>query len=741
MRRPLGTSCGNDGLVIDAAGNRHNNNKTFSNASNSGDYSANDTDGGAFVKFCCDDLTTAGADFDGDGILDVGYHQVILRVWDDGNKNGTIGEVGKDNWNDTWANVKVECKIPPIITCPADKTIYCDWAIQTNVQSGTPGTDNTKAIAVTGVDFTKTGLPTAYGVCVSPIITFWDKENFNDCDLGTIQRTFIVKDKGFTTTCIQTITVQQSLTAIPWQFIQSSLSTTPIPLTGAKACEGPTDEDIKSKGPKYTSGPCDVIGVTWNKEQFDFENGVCRKWRVRYDYWNWCTGLPGGPYYKYWIFEDTKAPEMTCRDTMFVVGADCSLVPMISKKAVDTSGCINTGWLKWEVYVDLWADGQEDLLFSSFYFGAEGAERFVNGSVVKQYKLSGPQANVGSQNATSSGQELKITLPFPIVGKMSNHKVVWKVTDGCHNFTSCHESFMVVDKKAPTPVCIPLTTALMADPDGSGPALPMVELWACDFMNKAYDNCTASEDLLYTFENVAPQVTDKVVFGRLTNIDIKHYFDATGALSAFPAISSAEKVIEAKYLRGEGGIQLWDPATGCSAKVWSSNVLVPGQAHTDVDVRVTVWDKKFNYDFCWTTLSLICNTCEGIPASFVTGNVSTENSQGVRNVQIRASANLPEYPKTEMTDINGNYEMPILALTELEAFKDGDDINGVSTLDLVMIQRHILGLQSLSSPYKIIAADANNDGKVTASDLTDIRKLILGITVDYPSNTSWRFLH
>ncbi|MBK9737544.1 MAG: hypothetical protein IPO92_22350 [Saprospiraceae bacterium] len=496
-----------------------------------------------------------------------------------------------------------------MITCPADKTIYCDWAIQTNVQSGTPGTDNAKAIAVTGVDFTKTGLPTAYGVCVSPIITFWDKENFNQCDLGFIQRTFIVKDKGFTTTCVQRIDVLQSLTAIPWTFIQSSLSTTPIPLTGAKACEGPTDEDIKSKGPKYTSGPCDVIGVTWNKEQFDFENGVCRKWKVEYKYFNWCTNEERGPYYKYWIFEDTKAPEMTCRDTMFVVGADCSLVPMISKKAVDTSGCINTGWLKWEVYVDLWADGQEDLLFSSFYFGAEGAERFVNGSVVKQYKLSGPQANVGSQNATSSGQELKITFPFPIVGKMSNHKVVWKVTDGCHNFTSCHESFMVVDKKAPTPVCIPLTTALMADPDGAGPALPMVELWACDFMNKAYDNCTASEDLLYTFENVAPQVTDKVVFGRLTNIDIKHYFDATGALSAFPAISSAEKAIEAKYLRGEGGIQLWDPVTGCSAKVWSSNVLVPGQAHTDVDVRVTVWDKKFNYDFCWTTLSLICNSC------------------------------------------------------------------------------------------------------------------------------------
>jgi len=72
--------------------------------------------------------------------------------------------------------------------------------------------------------------------------------------------------------------------------------------------------------------------------------------------------------------------------------------------------------------------------------------------------------------------------------------------------------------------------------------------------------------------------------------------------------------------------------------------------------------------------------------------------------------------------------------------KDGDDINGVSTLDIVLIQKHILGLKLLDSPYKVIAADANNDQKVSASDLVQIRKLILGVTDSYPDNTSWRFV-
>ncbi|MBL0100997.1 MAG: hypothetical protein IPP49_14005 [Saprospiraceae bacterium] len=47
---------------------------------------------------------------------------------------------------DTWANVTVECKVPPVITCPADATIHCDWAIEKFVSSSA-----TKSIA--GVDF------------------------------------------------------------------------------------------------------------------------------------------------------------------------------------------------------------------------------------------------------------------------------------------------------------------------------------------------------------------------------------------------------------------------------------------------------------------------------------------------------------------------------------------------------------------------------------------------------------
>ncbi|MBK9735280.1 MAG: T9SS type A sorting domain-containing protein [Saprospiraceae bacterium] len=57
-----------------------------------------------------------------------------------------------------------------------------------------------------------------------------------------------------------------------------------------------------------------------------------------------------------------------------------------------------------------------------------------------------------------------------------------------------------------------------------------------------------------------------------------------------------------------------------------------------------------------------------------------------------------------------------------------------------MIQRHILGIEKLTSPYKLIAADVNKDQKITASDLTELRKLILGIVSGFSTNESWRFI-
>jgi hypothetical protein len=64
----------------------------------------------------------------------------------------------------------------------------------------------------------------------------------------------------------------------------------------------------------------------------------------------------------------------------------------------------------------------------------------------------------------------------------------------------------------------------------------------------------------------------------------------------------------------------------------------------------------------------------------------------------------------------------------------------VGLFDLIDIQKHILGVAPLSSPYHYLAADVNNSGSITALDQIKIRKVILGIDSDFSPVDNFRYL-
>jgi len=66
--------------------------------------------------------------------------------------------------------------------------------------------------------------------------------------------------------------------------------------------------------------------------------------------------------------------------------------------------------------------------------------------------------------------------------------------------------------------------------------------------------------------------------------------------------------------------------------------------------------------------------------------------------------------------------------------------NGVTTLDIIGIQKHLLHRDTLNSPYKIIAADVNSSNSVTTLDIIYVRRLILGIDTTFPGNKLWSFV-
>lgn len=131
------------------------------------------------------------------------------------------------------------------------------------------------------------------------------------------------------------------------------------------------------------------------------------------------------------------------------------------------------------------------------------------------------------------------------------------------------------------------------------------------------------------------------------------------------------------------------------------------------------------------------------PSAFngtIAGSIYTEDDRMVDEVWVdllgSPFASIP-------TDTDGHYifpEMPFGGSYEVLPQKDVNPLNGVTTLDLIEIQRHILGIKALDSPYKYIAADIDRSGSITTSDLLELRKMILGHYETFPNNTSWRMV-
>jgi hypothetical protein len=161
-------------------------------------------------------------------------------------------------------------------------------------------------------------------------------------------------------------------------------------------------------------------------------------------------------------------------------------------------------------------------------------------------------------------------------------------------------------------------------------------------------------------------------------------------------------------------------------------------------VIMYVTDEAGNQDFCETYVIIQDNmvNCPAPLTADINGTVANPAGSGVQNVMVEVSGNGP-LTNPVSTAQNGHYQFIDLTLGHdytVTPSLNQNPLNGVTTFDLVLMTRHILQLQLLDSPYKIIAADINKSGSVTTADMVELRKLILQIVPTFPNNTSWRFV-
>lgn len=289
-----------------------------------------------------------------------------------------------------------------------------------------------------------------------------------------------------------------------------------------------------------------------------------------------------------------------------------------------------------------------------------------------------PTITNNSPHATATGANISGFYP------MGATTVTVTATDNCGNSSTCQMTINVVDNTPPAVMCIAGLSTSIAITNGQ----PQAVVQAAAFDAGSSDNCTATGNLVRTVRKagtnlIDPPTTTQIVF---TCEDI-----------------------------GNQLIEFW------------------------------VTDAAGNSDYCVTYIavqdnSLICNPAT--PASgMIAGGIQTEDGSEVENVAIQV---MGPNPLQMTTGIDGHYQFPQVPFGNdytVVPQRNDDPLNGVTTLDLVLMTKHILGTQPLNTPYKIIAADIDRSGAVTTSDVIKLRRLVLNMDSQLPNGTrSWRFV-
>lgn len=261
-----------------------------------------------------------------------------------------------------------------------------------------------------------------------------------------------------------------------------------------------------------------------------------------------------------------------------------------------------------------------------------------------------------------------------------NYRIRWTVEDKCGNIESCNYMLTVEDCKNPTPYCLGgISTALMNN-------VGEVMITAESFDLGSFDNCTESEDLIISFSSNTSETT----------------------------------------------------------RTFTCDMIENGISHT-FEMEMWVTDEAGNQDFCAIMVTVQDNfdVCENSGTSTIGGAISNDEDEALVGATIVLSSDFAGGNQTLMTEEDGLYafnSLPAGISYNVSPTKNDDMLNGVTTLDIVLIQKHILGLEVFDQPYQYIAADVNKNATITGIDIVQIRKAILGYYDEFPDNESWTFV-
>ncbi len=459
--------------------------------------------------------------------------------------------------------------------------------------------------------------------------------------------------------------------------------------------------DIGGTGePIILDDGCSIIGVTHEDERYDFAEGACYKILRTWKILDWCQFNPNTGYGLWSYVQTIKVADSD--GAVFIDAPSGPVEYCLSDPGISLPennqvflGENNPESSSCSVHVDLGLHVEETCSESVIYdvkiylFNGPDFIQIVPETVVMLDANHQAELRFNTQESTIPSI-LENGLPYTSSLCNEYHRVLWTVEDGCGNRSYADYLFRLEDCKDPTPVCIDGISTVIMPVEGT------VTLNATSFNASSFDDCTPGDALLFSFSGASYQPT------------------FTYTCDNVPAF----------------GVEL-------PVDIWAADAGVDQNCNGVIE-----WSER-NKAFCTTTIVITDNNnvCDN-DGGLLSGEVLTDFTEAVGNVIIKLNSPDKTYPEY-VTAQDGKFvftHIPAGSVYTITPQRNDDHRNGVSTLDLVRIQKHLLGLEAFTSPYQYIAADANNSKSVSAIDLIEIRKLILGLQDEYTENQSWRFV-
>lgn len=618
------------------------------------------------------------------------------------------------NKGSCWMNILVEDKELPTCTAPHDTAILCSELPFLNIDS---------------IDINewqaRFGEPTAADNCYATWEELAPVVDLDQCGEGLITRIFQVTDGSGNRaggTCEQTINVGL---AHQYEIL--------FPKDARAECGLPAPDTIMT----YEVG-CDLLAVSVEDERFNISPDACFIINRTYRVINWCEY--DGESDPIRIGRDEDCDGEVGEEAIWVINRNGlafidrdndpeNATPADGEKNESCDGTTNpeghwrtvesNGYWEYVQALEIYDNTPPAVFFAPpppfcsfnnetckapieyFFLVFEACSPFdIEFDIFYDENFDGIiDEDVPTEGIDGEYPKFRVLREYPI----GSHAFVVIATDGCGNTSRTDLPFDVVDCYIDAPVCInglaielsPVEPGEDADGDGledTGAAV----IWATDFLASTFDDCLGP--LEYSINVVGEEVIREQTSLVLTCDDM-------------PSVA-----VE---------IYSWD------------------QAGNPYQVQLDGTQGGPNFDKCQTYILVQNNLEAACPESAtLAGRITTGVGAPLPGPIVMLSGEEAPEQETragaggffELQNVQTGYDYTVTP------YWNDNPLNGVTTFDLILITKHILGVSYLNSPLKLLAADVNNSGNITTIDLISLRRVVLGVEQEFPNNTSWRFL-